>query len=137
MKLVHASSEARGARLAVHAFDGNPRTHWHSQFSPELEKHPHELIIDLGRSTEISGLRYMARQDTGWNGALARCSFYVGDKPDAFGEAIVQHTFTRTRAVQEVSFGKTRGRYVKLVVHSEVNGGPWASIAELGVLSSP
>jgi arylsulfatase A-like enzyme len=136
MKLVRASSEARGARLAVHAFDGNPRTHWHSQFAPELEKHPHTLIIDLGRSTEISGFRYMARQDTGWNGALARCSFYVGDKPDAFGEAIVQHTFTRKRAAQDVRFGQTRGRYVKIVVHSEVNGGPWASIAEFGVLLS-
>jgi arylsulfatase A-like enzyme len=86
-KIARVSSEAGGNRkLAIHTIDGDPRTHWHTQYQPEIKKHPHELVIDLGAEKSISGFRYLARQDGGWNGAVAKCEFIVSDSADEFGE---------------------------------------------------
>ena len=40
----------------------------------------------------------------------------------------------QTKTVQTVRCDPVTGRYVRLRILSEVNGGPWASLAELGVL---
>lgn len=132
-KIVRASSEAKGNRMAKYAIDGDPRTHWHSSFQPEIEKHPHELVIDLGGERTITGFRYLSRQDAGWNGAVARCEFAVGTTADDFGDAIAK-TFRKSKFSQEVECAATKGRFVRIRLLSEVNGGPWASIAELGVI---
>jgi hypothetical protein len=132
------SSEASGnSRLAVHTIDGNPRTHWHTAYSPEVLKHPHELVIDLGGEATVRGLRYLARQDNGWNGALAAVEVAVASSPDGFGEPVAKTTFTKQKQSQELLFAPVHGRYLRLRVLSEVNGGPWASIAELGVVGEP
>ncbi len=129
------SSEASGnGRLAVHAIDGNPRTHWHTAFSPEVLKHPHELVIDLGGEATVRGLRYLARQDNGWNGALAAVEVAVASSPDGFGDPVAETTFTKRKHSQELLFEPVQGRYLRLRVLSEVNGGPWASVSELGVV---
>jgi hypothetical protein len=134
-KISRVSSEARGNRkLAAHAIDGDSRTHWHTQFQPQLDKHPHELVIDLGAEKSISGFRYLARQDGGWNGAIAKCEFAVSNSADEFGEPVAQATFKKTKFSQEVKCDPVKGRYVLIRVLSEVNNGPWASIAELGVV---
>ena len=135
-KLVRTSSEsASNNRLAKHAFDGNPRTHWHTRFGDEIAKPPHELVIDLGATHTISGFRYLARQDGGWNGAVAKCAFFVSDSPEAFGETpAAAATFTKSRTSQEAKCTPTRGRYVLFRVLSSADDGPWASVAEFGVL---
>ncbi len=134
-EIARSSSESRGnGKLAESAIDGDPRTHWHTQFSGEVAKHPHELVIDLGEQHEVRGFRYLARQDAGWNGAVARCEFYVGNDPDQFGESVAKTTFTKRKDAQEVTCDAVSGRYVLIRILSEVNGGPWASIAELGVI---
>ncbi|MFP6671541.1 MAG: sulfatase-like hydrolase/transferase [Pirellulaceae bacterium] len=132
-KLIRASSESRGnQRLARHAFDGRPATHWHTNFSPQPAKHPHELVIDLGKECTISGLHYLARQDGGWNGAVKDCQIYITSDLEEFGDPVAKPVFKKSRQTQRTKFAKTTGRYVKLVITSEVNGGPWASISELG-----
>jgi arylsulfatase A-like enzyme len=134
-KLVRYSSESRvNGKLAQNAIDGDPRTHWHTQFSGQVAQHPHELLIDLGDEYEIRGFRYLARQDAGWNGAIAQCEFSVGNAPDALGDPVVKATFTKRKESQEAECDAVRGRYVQLRILSEVNGGPWASIAELGIV---
>lgn len=134
-KIARVSSEATGnRRLARHAIDGDPTTHWHSQFSPELKKHPHELVIDLGAERTIRGFRYLARQDGGWNGAIARCEISVGSAPDKLGPPIVKGEFKKSRQSQQLLCDAVKARYVRLRVLSEVNGGPWASISEFGVV---
>jgi len=138
MKLVSFSSENyQNDRQAVYAIDGNPRTVWHSQFSEKLARHPHELVIDLGATYTIRGFRYLARQDSGWNGAFAAAEFCVGDSPDAFGEPVVKPVFQKVRTAQSVDCKQpVRGRYVQVRVLSEVNGNPWGSAAEIGVIGS-
>jgi len=134
-KIVRASSESTGnGRLARHVLDGNPRTHWHTNFQGAAEKHPHELVIDLGAERTVRGFRYLARQDAGWNGAVKDCEFYVGNDPKRFDKVAAKTTFRKVKTAQEVACDAARGRYVLVRILSEVSGGPWACIAELGVL---
>ena len=91
-------------------------------------------MIDLGVPATITGFRYLARQDKGYNGAIAKCEFAVADSPDAFSKPVAGGTFTKSKQSQEVLCEPTKGRYVLVRALSEVNGGPWASIAELGVI---
>jgi hypothetical protein len=134
-KVVRASSENKGnQRFAASAIDGNPATLWHTQFQPTLEKPPHELVIDLGAEHTIRGFCYLARQDTGWNGVIEDCEFFVSDAPNRFADPVAKVTFQKTRKPQEVNCEPVKGRYIRLRALSEVNGGPWASVAELGVI---
>lgn len=136
MKLVRFSSENfANDRVAVYAIDGKPRTLWHSQFSGKLAKPPHELVIDLGAEYLVSGFRYLARQDRGWNGAFAKTEFYVGRSPTEFVSPTATTAFGKVREAQAVDCAEpVRGRYVLVRVLSEVNGQPWASAAEIGVI---
>ena len=139
MKLVRFSSEnPSNNRKAIFAIDGRPDTIWHSNWSDGLSKHPHELVIDLGATYHVSGFRYLARQDGGWNGAFAKTEFYVGNSPTDFGSPAAQVTFTKDRKAQSAKCGKpVRGRYLKVRVLSEVNGGAWGSAADIGVIGKP
>ncbi len=138
IKLIRFSSENHANdRRAIYAIDGNPRTVWHSQFSGKLASHPHELIIDLGADYTIRGFRYLARQDGGWNGAFAETEFSVSDSPDSFGEPVLRKTFTKQKTVQAADCdAPMKGRYVRVRILSEVNGKPWASAAEIGVVGT-
>ena len=130
-RVVRFSSQS-GQRFAHTVIDGDPKTHWHTKFSPKIEKHPHEIVIDLGKSYTIRGVRYLARQDGGWNGALKDCELFVAQDRDDFGDPVSKHTFKKSKRPQEVVFQPKAGRFVRVRVLSEVNGGPWASISELG-----
>ena len=136
IKVVRASSEnLSNNKLAINAIDGDPRTVWHTQFTSRLAEHPHELILDLGRERTIRGFRYLARQDNSWNGAFSETEFSVSNSPDKFPEPVVSVTFEKVRKVQGVDCDEViRGRYVRIRIRSEVNGNPWSSAAEIGVI---
>ena len=134
-KLVRASSESTfNGRDAKHAVDGDPRTVWHTHFQGNVDEPPHELVLDLGKERTVRGFRYMARQDAGWNGTIAKCEFFVSDSPDKFGEPAAQTTLKKTKEPQDVACEPVKGRYVLIRALSEVNGNPWASAAEIGVI---
>jgi hypothetical protein len=135
MKLVRFSSEADAVdRRAVCAFDGNPVTHWHSEFQPVRHEHPHELVLDLGSVHTVKGFRYLARQDPGWNGAFKACEFYVSNDPRDFGPLALKAQFKKIKTPQDVLCAPVAGRYVLVKVLSEINNGPWASASEIGVI---
>jgi len=136
-KIVRVSSESKwNGKLAANAIDGKPRTIWHTQWRDELARHPHELVIDLGRRATIRGFCYLARQDNGWNGTLAQCDFAVSDDPSKFETLAAEATFAKIKQPQSVECEPVVGRYVRLRARSEVGGGPWASIAELAVFGN-
>ncbi|MEZ5299442.1 MAG: sulfatase-like hydrolase/transferase [Verrucomicrobiales bacterium] len=133
-KIARASSENGGnGKLAANAIDGDPETIWHTQFQPNLKEHPHEIVIDLGKEHTIRAVRYLARQDNGWNGTVAECEVAVAAEPDGFGDPAAKATLKKTHEPQEIAFPPTKGRYVLFRALSEVTGGPWASAAEIGV----
>ncbi len=138
LKLFRFSSENQSNdRRAAYAIDGDPHTVWHSQFSEKLAGHPHELVIDLGAVYHVRGFRYLARQDSGWNGTFAETEFSVGESPDEFGDPVVHATFKKVRTPQTADCGKpVAGRYVRIRVLSEVNGNPWASAADIAIVGS-
>ncbi|MCA9246806.1 MAG: sulfatase-like hydrolase/transferase [Planctomycetales bacterium] len=135
-KLVRASSESKGnQRLAKCAFDGDPRTHWHTNFAgAKADSHPHEILIDLGQQRKFHAFRYLARQDSGWNGAVREFELFVGDSIDDQGQCAAMGELKKSREPQEIDFPAVEGRYVLFRALSEVNGGPWASVSELGLV---
>lgn len=137
MKVVRFSSQAEGnSKLAQHAIDGNPATHWHTEFQPARQEHPHELVIDLGKSRSLSGLRYLARQDEGWNGAVREFDLFVSNDPESFGRPVLTSSFEKKKNSQELKFPEAKGRYVLFRTKSAFNSGPWASVSEIGFLES-
>ncbi|MCA9124317.1 MAG: sulfatase-like hydrolase/transferase [Planctomycetaceae bacterium] len=135
MKVHRVSSESKSnGKLARYAIDGDLGTWWHSNFAGEADRHPHELVIDLGGEHEVRGIRYMARQDGGWNGAIGDCEVLVSKTPDGFVDAAASISFRKSRDPQDATFEPVTARYVMIRILSEVNGGPWASIAELGII---
>jgi arylsulfatase A-like enzyme len=137
-KVVRFSSQSRpGGKVAAKAIDGDPMTWWHTQWEGQPAQPPHELVIDMGRTYAVRGFRILPRQDAAWNGTIKDCEFFVSDDAKAFATPAARATLTKTRKAQEVTFSPVRGRYVMLRVLSEVDGGPWASVAELGVVGGP
>ena len=95
-----------------------------------------QLILRPGGAWYLLHLleRSLARQDNGWNGAINGCGFFVSKVPDQFDKPVAKATFERTCKAEEVKCEPVQGRYVLLRALSEIHGGPWASVAELGVI---
>jgi len=92
-------------------------------------------VIDLGARRKVAGVRYLARQDGGWNGTIRKYEIYIGDDPESFGSAVHQGEFQRTKKEQESRFATpTEGRYVLLRTLSAHDDQPFASIGELGLI---
>jgi hypothetical protein len=137
MNLVSFSSEnISNRRLAKYAIDGDSRTIWHTRWSDRTVKHPHQIVIDLGAKYQVSSVRYLVRQDGGWNGAFADVQVYISDDPEQFNsEPDVTGKFKKDKKSQSIDFDESKeGRYLKIKILSEVNGGTWASAAEIGVI---
>jgi hypothetical protein len=126
-----------GDGAAEAAIDGQPETFWRTDMGAKAPRHPHELVIDLGGSYNVRGFRYLPRQDGSLDGTVARFSFYVIEDEGDWGKAVAAGTFSRDAAEKEVVFPERIGSFVRLVAHSEINGKPWTSIAEITVLGTP
>jgi hypothetical protein len=137
IRILKVSSENKSNdRMAIYAIDGRPNTIWHTQFSNELKSHPHDLILDLGKPMLIEGFRYLSRQDGSWNGTFADTEFTISDSPELFPSSQLRITFKKTKQVQSADLKTpTSGRYVKIRILSDINEGPWASAAELGIIA--
>ena len=117
------------------AIDGRLDTMWHTPHdgSPGL---PHWIRVDLGRTAEIDGVRYVGRQE-GVNGRIGDYAVYVSDSPADWQSqtAVASGTFSDDGSAQEVRFPMATGRFVTLVALSEAgNRGQWTTIAEFDVL---
>jgi len=120
------------------SFDGNPGTMWHTQWF-EITPNPpppHEIQINLGGIYEVSGFRYLPRQDGSQSGWIEQYEFYVSLDGLEWGTPVATGTFGTDAWEKEVLFPNKAGQYVRLVALTEVNGNPWTSMAELNVLQS-
>lgn len=64
---------------AGNAHDGDPATFWHTEWQSAKPAHPHTIVLDVGRETTLTGLRYLPRQD-GPNGRIKDYRVYVSVK---------------------------------------------------------
>ena len=119
---------------ASNAIDGDPATIWHTQWSGGSPTYPHELQINLGGLYEITGLRYLPRQDGNDNGRISQYEIYVSNDGVNWGAAVASGTFPDTADEQQVLFVHVSAAYVRLVALGSYDGDPWASVAELNIL---
>lgn len=136
-KLVSADSEEIREGPAANAIDGRADTYWHTAYGKTTPKHPHKLIIDLGATYRLFGVSYLPRQ-SGVNGRVRAYQIFAGVDSASRVAPIATGDFTG-RADQEFVFfgGPIDARYLTFLALSEINGGPWTSIAELDVLKAP
>jgi beta-galactosidase len=78
--IAYVDSEERTAEdgTAENAIDGQTANYWHTGWSAASPNHPHQLVLDLGKSQLISGFRYVPRQSEG-SGRIKDYRVYVGD----------------------------------------------------------
>jgi PKD repeat protein len=137
LKAVDSEETTNENGQAENAFDDNVATYWHTQWTGGSPPHPHEIQIDLGARFSMNGFRYLPRQDGGVNGRVKDYELYVSEDGVAWGTPVATGTFVTDSAMKEVGFSSTVGRYIRFRALSEVNGGPWTSVAEIGVLGAP
>ena len=110
---------------------------WHTQYTGSAPAHPHELQIDLGATYAVARLRYLPRQDKDDHGMVADYQFYVSTTRPIGGRRSRPAPSPRHAARQTVPFAATTARYIRFVALCEINGQPWASIAELRMVGAP
>ncbi len=138
MTLVSWDSQetAREDGRAINVLDGNAATIWHTEWSAQVAPLPHEIVVDLGGEYDVTRFRYLPRQNSA-NGRIAGYQFFVSNALDNWGSAAAAGTFPNTATAQTVTLANARrGRYVRLVALSEVNGNPWTSMAEFNVIGA-
>ena len=132
-KVVSVDSQ-QGGNEAVLAFDGKPDTFWHTQWGSVEPSCPHTLIVDMGKTYNITAFTYLSRQDGNQNGMVKAYEFYLSNDGQTWGSAVATGEFKNTTSLQTAKLkAATTGRYLKFVAKSEVNGRAWTSCAELSI----
>ena len=126
--------------LAELAIDDDTSTHWHTRYKgidPD-PAHPHTIELDMGAIYDTCGFGYVPRQDGGDNGMIANYTLELSADGVSWTEIASGVLVNDMTDFSErlLGFPTTRARYVRLTSYSEVDGGPWASAAELNMLGS-
>jgi beta-galactosidase len=81
--IIWVSSEENSAEPgdAENMLDGQPSTHWHSEYSRNNTDFPHRVVIDLGESAQIGGIRYLPRAGSNSPGRIKDYRVYVSGTP--------------------------------------------------------
>jgi hypothetical protein len=135
-KLLSADSEDReNGNTADRAIDGDPDTIWHTRWQPRNDPMPHQLILDLGREVTLKGITYLPRQDMA-NGRIAEAEVFCSTDPNAWPAPSAEAKWPDTGELQTLQFQQpVKARYLKVVAKAEVNGNPFAAIAEVDVVT--
>ena len=89
---------------------------------------PHELTIDFDREVTLAGITYLPRQDMA-NGRIGAYELFADVR------SVAQGRWPNSGELQKLRFRQpVTTRNLRLVIMSEVNGNPFASVAELDVL---
>lgn len=138
-KIVSVSSQHDATYGADKAIDGDPATHWHTDWSAS-PPHPHTLVIDLGKPRDVAGFTYLPRQDK-----------RIPDGMIESGEVSLSKDGVNWSAPEPFSFGNLLNdpaerihlfarpaggaRFFRLVSKSGAAGKPYAGAAEIGLIA--
>lgn len=132
-KVMHADSFEPG-NGPEKVLDGKEGTIWHTAWSENQTKHPHEIQIDLGCEYVMAGFVALMRAD-GSNGVIKDYEYFISEDGINWGTPVVDSSFPAAKNRHEIRFLKNvRGRYVRLVAKSSMRG-PWTTLAEFDVLA--
>ena len=133
-KVIGCDSQV-AANPAANAIDGKADTIWHTPWGDQAKPMPHHLVIDLGSEVALSGLNYLARQDSG-EGRCLDCDVYVSNDSNVWGKAVASVQWQNSDQWQALQFKQVvKARYLKVVVKSAVGNVAYTHIAELDVIS--
>jgi beta-galactosidase len=77
-----SSEETSQDNDAENVLDGQPATFWHTAYSQAQPGYPHRLVIDLGESTVLGGIRYLPRGGSPNDpGRIKDYRVYLSDTP--------------------------------------------------------
>ena len=131
---VTADSFQPGEGDPQHAIDEDNGTFWHSRYSPTVAPRPHFLVIDTGKLSKMSGVKYTGRQDSD-NGRVAEYEILLSTDGQSWGQPITHGRFRNNADEQIVTWPTpVTARYVKFVPVSEVHGRDFSSVADLDLL---
>lgn len=137
-KLKYVDSEEQTDARASYAFDGNPATFWHSKWrGKNPSKGPHEIQLDLGVPGNVTGFRYLPRQDGITVGNIGKYEFYLSNDGKKWGKPVAAGSFDAGSLEKEVMFTAQTARYVKLRSLKAMGGESDCNVAELFVLTTP
>ncbi len=126
-------SNQGGGEDAKRAIDNNSSTIWHTSYGGNQTPCPHEIIIDMHDTYEVTGFVYEGRSDMS-NGRVKEFEVYFGNNPEVWGAPAATGTFKDVAGEQIVELSApVNARYFRLIARSEVNGNAWSSAAELGI----
>jgi alpha-L-fucosidase len=133
-KVVSATSEGAPASNAI---DGNAATLWHTHTAAGRQPPPQEIVVDMGKVHELTGLLYQPRQDGNVIGNVDRFAVHVSADGRTWGEPVATGEFSNivnSPDQQKVMFARpAKGRYFKFIaLHAAV--GDCVCAAEIGVL---
>ncbi|KAL9003822.1 MAG: hypothetical protein Q9188_003323 [Gyalolechia gomerana] len=116
--------------------DGNTGTFWHTQFTPTNAALPHSITIDMKKTVNVNGVRYLPRQDGTKNGNIGQHAIEISLDGMTFTK-VASGTYLDDSSLKSTPFTTTPARYVRLSAQTEAGGrGPWTSAAEINILSS-
>lgn len=116
--------------------DEDESTNWNT-LTPELEKMPQEIAIDMGKTESVKAFTYLPRQDGKTEGLIGRYAFY--SSTDGKNWTLVRegafHNIEANPVQQLVLLEKSiNTRYFKFVA-KHINQGKGVSVAELGIIT--
>lgn len=123
---------------AIHCFDNDSTTFWHTQWQDATSSYPHEIWIDLGDTFAINGFGFLTRAGNK-NGRLLDFEFYVSNDttdwgaPQSMGSLVYPAPNSSEQQYAQAFFGAVRGRYVRLVGLNALDNNNHVMCAELDV----
>ncbi len=137
VRLIHASSEHEGHE-AERAIDGDPTTMWQTAWGDLAAGFPHTLTLEFAEPTRLAGLTVLPRQDGNRNGWIKEYAGQVSRDGTRWDPPLAEGTFPATPDLKTVRFAQpVTVRAVRLIANSGRVNGPWASVAELGMIAPP
>ena len=126
-----------GGNEGSKAIDNNTSTFWHTEYAGSEPACPHTLVVDMRKIYEVTAFTYTARTDGTANGMVKQYEVYLSEDGKTWGDPVVSGEFKNSTAQQVATLSApTRGRYLKFVAKSEINGRAWSSAAEIGIQAS-
>ncbi|AOZ72968.1 hypothetical protein BK816_06415 [Boudabousia tangfeifanii] len=141
LSLVDKSSEHdKDGRRAVNAIDGNLQTFWHSKWMAPAAQAPHWLVVDAGKTVELSAIQVTGRPiaSGGDNGRPKHVKVYLSDDNANFRmvtETILPKQVEPVLIPLAEGDRTVSGRYVKFEVLSNWGDGDFASLADLKLVT--
>ena len=131
---VSASSEETGEGFARHTIDGDPNTFWHTQWQNAVAAYPHNIDINFGETLSLDGVTVQPRLGNG-NGRIKGYRIEVSTDGKKW-KTVAKGKLPNSGGKQTVKFKRTaKASHLRLVALSSHNG-PWATLAELGVIKA-